>query len=168
MRITRAGYHNAVSEAMSDSNKAQSRLMAKSIASGDDCNLGSEMQKLNGKSQSIPNAMYRACGEEDMAEIFAHKYKNLYTSVSYTQNEMDSLLNDVYKGINNIYCTGLCYKAHDVIPEQIRHAVSRLNCDKNDGSSGLSTDHIIISSEKFHAHLAFYSLPCYVMRICSC
>ena len=33
--------------------------------------------------------------------------------------------------------------------------MSRLNCGKNDGSSGLSTDHIIDSAEKLHADLAF-------------
>ena len=33
--------------------------------------------------------------------------------------------------------------------------MSRLNCGKNDGSSGLSTDHSINSPEELHAHLAF-------------
>ena len=107
--------------------------------------------------------MHGVCGEEDVVEVvahkyknlFAHKYKNLFSSVSYTQNDMDSLLNDVDKGINDRCCTGLFYEEHDVIPEQIKHAMSRLNRGRNDGSSGLTTNHNTNSPEKLHAHLAF-------------
>ena len=91
LRNARARYHAAVQEAKKNASSAQSRLMAASIASGEDRNLWTEVKRLNGKSRSIPATMKGSCGEE-VAEVSAHEYGGLYNSVSYTQDDMDSLM----------------------------------------------------------------------------
>ena len=155
MRSTRARYHRAVKDAKRNAKSAQSRLMAESIASGDDRNLWAEVKKLNGKGRTCPTTMDGVCGEAAVAEVFAQKYKGLYNSVSYAHDDMSSVIRDIESRIDTTCCSGSCPKPHDVHPAHVANALSRLNRGKKDGGFGLSTDHIINAHDKLHVHISF-------------
>ena len=70
---------------------------------------------------------------EDIAEVFATKYQDLYTSVSYDSASMDTLRNEV--------CARLAKNGYDqhcvVSSSSVADAISRLKRGKGDGNTGL-------------------------------
>ena len=90
--------------------------MAESTSSGEVRNLWTDVKRMNCKTRSIPATMDGYCGEEAVAEVLAHKYKDPYNSVSYTQDDMDSLM-AVASKVDEHCCTGLCSKDHDAKPD---------------------------------------------------
>ena len=85
-----------------------------------------------------------------IAKLFAVKYRELYTSVPYEseemlriQHEIDDLIlkNPMYQECSFSFC-------------DVKSAVSRLKLHKNDGSTGLNSDHIINASDNCFTHIA--------------
>jgi len=74
----------------------------------------------------------------NISRLFADKYRDLYTSVTYDKNEMHCIRTDLNKAL----CCNT-YSMEHVSVCDVREAVSHLNAYKRDGCTGLESDHII-------------------------
>jgi hypothetical protein len=88
---------------------------------------------------------------EDMAEVFASKYEDLYTSVSYDSASMDTLRSEVSARLAK---NG--YDQHCVVSSSsVADAISRLKRGKSDGNSRLSSDHFMQACPELSVYASF-------------
>jgi len=79
--------------------------------------------------------------ESAISQLFAAKYRSLYSSVSFDKDEMQHILNKLDGKVcdNKLYYSNCSFTDHDV-----SIAITKLNAHKNDGNNaGLSSDHQI-------------------------
>jgi len=83
--------------------------------------------------------------------LFAAKYKNLYTSVAYNDDELNNIRADIETDISQ------CASVTDFIitADDIRQALTRLKAHKNDGNFCLSSDHFVNAGPDLSVHIAF-------------
>jgi len=81
----------------------------------------------------------------NIARLFADNYRELYTNVPYDFNEMQCIIDDISCLLSTERVSSDCiYSCNDV-----KDAVSHLKAHKSDGNLGLSSDHIINTSDSF-------------------
>ena len=154
-RSTRACYHATVKAAKASVNKTQSRVMAEALLENNSRDLWTEIKKVNRKSGTIPTTMDDTLGEASVADVFANKFKSLYSCVSYDQCDMDGLLNDVDSLISNVCCSDGCTKGLDIHTDNASRAMRHMSRGKRDGGVGLSTDNLINAPlHELQVHLA--------------
>ena len=154
-RSTRACYHTAVKAAKASAIKTQSRVMAEALLENNSRDLWTEIKKVNRKSGTIPTTMDDTLGEASVADVFANKFKSLYSCVSYDQCDMDGLLNDVDSLISNVCCSDGCTKGLDIHTDNASRAMRHMSRGKRDGGVGLSTDNLINAPlHELQVHLA--------------
>jgi len=87
-----------------------------------------------------------------IAKLFADKYRDLHTSVPYDVIEMQHIQDEVNCLLTNEPSLADCiFNFHDV-----QNAVSRLKTHKNDGSTGLTSNHhhVINAGDDCYSHMA--------------
>ena len=94
-----------------------------------------------------PNCMDNVTGNENISELFAGKFCNLYNSVSFNEDELEVILNenagDVQVKCTNDIMNGISDKyihTHSIYVELVSNAINHLKLDKNDCIDGLSSD----------------------------
>ena len=92
-------------------------------------------------------------GEEGISEVFARKYEHLYNGVSYEENDMCRLQNDIDAKITEECCNDRCGHHHSVNLELINQATSRLNAGKSDSEGCFFTDYIINAGQDLPINL---------------
>ena len=86
-----------------------------------------------------------------IATLFAAKYRDLYSSVSYNKNEMQRIVDDVNNSLKDeSLSTATDYIIHI---QDVKSAITRLKPHKNDGGSSLSTDHLINAGNDCLTHI---------------
>lgn len=93
------------------------------------------------------------CGTEEIAVVLREKYEELYNRVSYDNDEMMQLIDEVDNMINQC-ANGKCYSRHEVDVSRIEKAITRLKRNKRDGESLCSSDHIIEGTVKLKTLLS--------------
>ena len=79
----------------------------------------------------------------------------LYSSVSYDEDEMKALLDDIESQIANQHHYIMCgHHDHVVTLAKVQHAIRLLNKGKHEGNRKIYTDHLIHSSDMFKEYLA--------------
>ena len=68
--------------------------MAKAIAFNNAHDLWTETRKIRKELSESPNCMDNVSSNENISELFAEKYSNLYNSVSFNEDELEVILND--------------------------------------------------------------------------
>ena len=84
----------------------------------------------------------------DIANLFADKYEELYSSVPYDHADMASLKVEIMSAVEE-YNEECVVSFNDVV-----EAVNRLKLGKNDGFTGLSTDHVINGCDELFVHVS--------------
>ncbi len=95
-------------------------------------------------------------GPGEIADLFGTKYSELYQSVSYDSQQMDSLKSHV-KILVNEHCDGSicsCMSDHSITVEDVQDHVTKLKCGKKDGSDGVYSDHLIHGTRTLYVHLS--------------
>ena len=109
-----------------------------------------ETKKLCGNRSGVQSTVDGLSEPVSIANLFARKYEDLYSCVGYNETEMSSLKLDVdNKILHDGYNEHCIIKAADVI-----NAVSRLKSGKNDGHSGLSSDHVKQACQGLYIHVS--------------
>jgi hypothetical protein len=86
----------------------------------------------------------------DSAKLFANQYRELYTSAPYDRDEMLRIQNEVRELIAKNSLHAEC--SFDLF--DVKRAVSCLKSHKNDGGTGLNSDHIINAGDDCLTHVA--------------
>jgi len=107
------------------------------------------VKKVRGGKGDIQRTVDGHTQNDFIADLFANKYKNLYTSVRYDQTEMDGLRQNM---ADKVAAAG--YDSNCIITfENIVNAASKLKPGKHDGHYGLSSDHVINACDELCIHI---------------
>mgnify|MGYP006353052157 FL=1 len=91
MRRTRAAYHYAVRYTKNNSSDIIKRRFASAIVENRNRDFWRELKKVNGRTRDTQRTVEGHTQSEFIADVFAKKYEDLYTSVGYDEVEMDAL-----------------------------------------------------------------------------
>lgn len=151
MRRTRAAYHYAIRAVKRDQDKIINERLAESILNNSSRNFWSEIKRIRSNKSGTSRIVDGQTECISIAKLFAVKYRDLYTSVPYDVNEMCRIQSDVKTLLSSAPSSVDCvFTVHD-----LKHAVTRLSAHKNDGSTGLTSDHIINAGDDCLTHIAF-------------
>ena len=86
---------------------------------------------------------------QDIADLFAAKYKDLYNSVPPDPNCMDRIIKSMQASLDtcDIQQTFISY-------ECVKAAISKLKHEKSDGESGYISSHLMYASDMYHKEIA--------------
>ena len=153
MRQTRAKYHYFVRWATS--NWATSRLrrsrMADNVTSGETRNFWTECKRMT--RSSTVNRCAEIDGvsvDENIAELFANKYQEIYNSHHVNDSELQELRLVIESRLQAADSISISYIKSD----EVTDAIKQLNSNKSDGNYGLYSNHLLLSSFHFREHLA--------------
>ena len=154
-RQTRAKYHAAVRKVKREKNIIKSARLAEAMADGNGRDFWGEIRKVGGCNTTLPNSIDNIAGDQDIADLFANKFSQLYTSVPYDKGSMcdlkrqirSDIINKCEKGKCNNHCSAV--SVYDVI-----QAVKRMKHGKSDSTRIFCTDNIIHGSHKLYVLLS--------------
>lgn len=152
MRRTRAFYHCAVRKLKRDLDCATSERFASALlASNGSRDYWSEVKRIRSHRSTVSATVDGCSGALDIAGHFAKKYEDLYSCVSYDQQDMDSIRCSLSDIISLSNFDNNCVVISHV---DVAAAVQHLKPGKGDGNKGLSSDHILLGSSELFVHLA--------------
>ena len=152
MRRSRASYHYAVRQVRRDEDSIVRERIAKALIDDPSRNFWTEVKKLRISKASTSMIVDGLADESSIAQLFASKYRSLYSSVPFDVNEMQSLLTQLDVKIS---AGGLCQSEHFIYPEDVLNAIGKLHLHKMDGGCGISTDHFCHAGSDLAFHIAF-------------
>jgi hypothetical protein len=127
-------------------------------------NFWTEVKKIRGNKAGRCRIVDGCTDENIISKNFADKYQALYTSVSFDNNEMQS----IYVDVNRRIIEGNMIENNYVITSQnVSHAISRLHAHKTDGSIGLSADHFLHAGIDLHMHVPLFYVY-FATWLCAC
>jgi hypothetical protein len=121
------------------------------MLSSDSRDFWKEIKKITG-NHKVHATNINCCNPIDTASAFAQKYADLYSSVSYSEGEMNDIRDDL-KGLTEH--DGHYDDRHIVRVDEVVDAVNNLKPNKGDGSmTGLSTDNFVYACDELFVHVA--------------
>ena len=155
-RRTRAKYHLAYKMAIKKDAEIRCNKMAQALSAKDNSSFWKQVKSFRQNKSSFPVKVDYAEGEEEISDLFADKFYNLYNSVSYDSVEMNQLKCDIDNMIIEQCCTaGQCtHGNHGITAADVQSAVHKLKHGKKDGNSNVVSDNIIYAGHRLHVHLA--------------
>ena len=99
MRRTRAAYHYAVRYVRRSETAIVKENFAKSITGNHNRDFWFEVMKVKGSAEHVSNTVDGVTDSNDIADMFADKCDDLYTSVPYDSAEMDVVVKHINSGI---------------------------------------------------------------------
>lgn len=75
--------------------------MAKVITDNKDRILWNEVKKMNHSNKSVPNVVESVSGAENINKLFTTKFKGLYNSVGFKNDELSDVLLKINSCIDN-------------------------------------------------------------------
>ena len=146
-------YHRAIRQVRSRRDALVAEKMGTSLVGGNNNrDLWVESKKINSAGKLSPSSIDGKTGDGPIATVFADKYRSLYNSVSFSDDEMTQLESQISQAVSDRCCNGNCYCSHSVNVSDIRSAMRGLKADKSDGF--LSTDHILHGGPDLLIHLS--------------
>jgi len=93
---------------------------------------------------------------DDIAECFADKYRELYTSVTYDTADMQLIRDKLIKSVCN------CDVESNIVVtmDDVLLAISHLKADKCDGNSELYSNHFLYACNELALHISFLLSAC--------
>ncbi len=150
MRSTRKKYHKQVKELKRNQRQYRYNRLAEAVVNGNGRDLWTEIKKMDG-TQSTANTMDGKSAPHEIAQLFSDKYKSIYNSVGYDEQQMNHIINTVTNLIvnqNEDDCT------HCVTVEEVSNAIKKMNINKHDGNHGVYTNHLKYAPKILHEHLS--------------
>ena len=152
MRRTRAAYHHAVRKVKKGECDIRKQKFAECVLENRTRDFWTEIKKMNGtlRSRGCAATVDGLSSSEQIATLFADKYQHLYNTVPYDVDEMNDIRLELETMVGSEYCD-----EHFIVREdEIANAISDLKFNKNDGNTGLSTNHLKYACREIDCHLS--------------
>jgi hypothetical protein len=151
MRQTRAQYYHAIRFINRNREYIVNERFANALAANNDRCFWHEAKRIRSTKRCRGNTVDGVSSSSDIAQLFASKFEDLYTSVPYDGDDVISIrkiINDDLRSIsyNNDYV---------ILPADVQAAIDRLKPGKNDGGIGLTSDHFKFACHDLSVHIAF-------------
>jgi len=151
MRHTRSQYHRAIRRVKINERNIISEKFTEAVIENRGRDFWSEVKRVRRTHPSVSSVIDGLSQPEDKADVFASKYQDLYTGVSYNSESMDCLRNGVHAQL-----TSKGYDQHCVVSSTaVSDAIIKLNEGKGDGITELSTDHFKNACTKLSVYVSF-------------
>jgi hypothetical protein len=148
MRRTRAAYHYAVRDIKRNTEDIVKQKFAEAVLQNKDRDLWNEVHKIRGKRLCCSSSVDDCYTDSNIANLFYQKYEDLYTSVPYNIDDMNTYRVNLQESIDG-YSKDCIVTYNDVVT-----AVNRLKWHKSDGNKGLSSDHVKRACLELSVHIA--------------
>ncbi len=149
MRKSRRLYHLKVKELQRSKEQNKFSRMAEAISKSNDRDLWKEVKKLS-NSGAQADCIDGITGNQAIADHFASRYKDVYNSVGYSNDNLEDLkaeLNELIKDSDS-------ERDQYVTVQEVDKAVAKLNLNKHDGNLGLFSNHFKHAPKQLHVHLS--------------
>ena len=149
MRRARKEYHNAVRALRLDQHQLHRQKVSQALLNNKNCDFWKEIRKAKGNCDALPSVIDCMSKDEDISDLFAKKYDQLYNSVSFDQNSMSILTAKIDELIDespNVY-------PHVSVDDVVR-GISQTKRNKKDSKSVFYTDHFINSNLQLRVFLS--------------
>jgi hypothetical protein len=83
--------------------------IASAMIEGDDRNFLAEIKRIRGNKAGTSKIVDGLSDVNSIAQLFAEKYRNLYSSVSYNKSEMRSLINGINRSLTGLSVSSTCF-----------------------------------------------------------
>ena len=149
MRRSRLAYHYAIRKVRKDEEFIKSERIATSMLSNNTRDFWAEIKRIRSNSAGISSTIDGASDSQSISKIFVNKYRELYTCVCHSVDDLRSIRDEINDKIcqeassDDLFFNGL----------GIRAAARRLKPHKNDVCAGLASDHFINAGDDCFAHL---------------
>ena len=150
MRRTRAAYHYAIRRVKKNETEIVRERFADMILQNKSRDFWSEVQRMKSSKTAVSATVDGVSGCNEIADMFANQYDELYSCVAYDSCELASLKND----INNRLCSQAYNQNSKVNFGDVNDAVQELKRGKRDGFSGLMSDHVINACDELFIHIS--------------
>ena len=122
MRRTRADYHRAIRQVKRNEQAIINKRFAASLLHNSSRDFWSKAKRIRRNNVCFSNCVDSYSNPADIANTFAEKYQELYTSVAYKANDMEHLRNRVANMISTVGFSDYC----KVSCEEVVFAVCKL------------------------------------------
>lgn len=146
---TRAQYHRAVKKAKNNSDITKAEKIADYLLNNKNNNFWAEVKKIKKCKTSNATTVDGVTGPVNISNLFCEKYKSLYNSVSYDEDDMCNMLDDLSHGIKHKCKYGNCYNDHLITVNDVQNGLNRLKKKKGDGQTDYMSDHLLNASPKY-------------------
>ena len=102
MRRARKEYHNAVRALRLDHHQLHRQKVSQALLANKSSDFLKEIRKVKGNGDTLPSVIDNMSNDEDISDLFAKKYDQLYNSVSFDQNNMSLLKDQIDELIDEI------------------------------------------------------------------
>ena len=153
-RQTRALYHYAVRRVKKDREKSAANNLATKLENKCSKEFWKDVRKIKKGNTVLPNTMDGIEGSEGICKVFGDKFKRVYSSVSYDEDEMDSLMMNMGDGIREKCCNGKCQAGHGISVEEVVAGIKRLKIGKSDSIQGIKTENFIHGGQKLRVMIS--------------
>jgi len=155
MHRTRADYHRAIRYIKKNEQDIVNARFAAGLLNNNSRDFWSEVKRIRHNNGCFSNCVDSYSTLADIANLFAEKYQELYTSVAYKTEDMESLKNRIG---NMVFSAGFNDDCK-VRYEEVVFAICKLKAGKNDGDIGLS------SISCMHVASCLFIFRCF-LRVC--
>jgi hypothetical protein len=150
MRRTRAVYHYAIRKIKKEEDTIVRERTADALLNDKSRDFWAEIKRIRGRKTCMSKVMDGLTETQSIAQMFAAKYCELFSSVSYTQDDVHKVENTLKALLLDTPFNNDCVTN----TEDVCAAVLRLKAHKREGNSELSTDYIINAGNDFMVHIA--------------
>ena len=150
MRRTRATYHYALRSVRKREQEIVNDRFATALLSHKDRDFWSEVKRICAHKTCQSNMVDKQFTPDSIADYFAHKYEDLYSSVSYSVDDIKKISDELNTRIARSGFNDECAFSYS----DVMKAINRLHSGKGDGYRGLMSDHIKLACDELSAHIA--------------
>jgi len=151
MRTTRARYHAAIRQARRDEADIVNNRFASAISENRHRDFWREVKQLRCQRKGVCSVIDGLTNSDDIAEHFACKYKELYTSVTYDACDMQAIRDELNRSVGD--CDAELRGVVGV--DDVLSAITRLKADKCDGNFALYSNHFLNACKELALHISF-------------
>jgi hypothetical protein len=150
MRTARINYHKAIRNARKNGDLIRKEKFADKILENNSRDFWHEVKKMRGKGGNLPSVVDDCKSDEDIAECFANKYKDLYSSVPYNVDDVTAMKHTLDEDAKQAGDD----KDAVITVSEVYNAIHRLHTGKSDGTAGLMSDHFVNAGSELCVHIS--------------
>ena len=162
MKSARRRYHYAIRFVKKNETEVRNCNMAKALSRCSDRDFHKEIKTVLGNHSRVAATIDGASNSEDIANTFGDQYKELYNSVGYSKDDLDSLL-------NNIHQQTTLQTWDQFTVGEVQEGIRSLKPGKYDGDIGLCSDHVLNGGIKLCVYLCIlFNIMCKHSHVPQC
>ena len=150
MRSTGCKYHFRIRELRKNEDSLRKQAFAESVLANKNRDFWKEVNKMRRQHNKFPSVVDAQTDNNDISQVFASNYVDLYNSVPCDSSELDEISNRISYQIAHDDHT----HDHIVHFSEVCDAIYHLKAYKHEGVCGLSSDFFINAPHELFVHVA--------------